>query len=95
MSENQPKPGKSGVPTDPTLLARYMAIQAAGNATIVAKALGFSRGEAVRLWYVNREPTAQQARKLAELGNYQVPLAQILPEVFGDLTAKELGYTPK
>lgn len=95
MSDTPENPKKTGVPTDPVLRARYMAIQAAGNAATVGRAMGFTRGETVRLWYVNREPTAQQARKLAELGNHQVPLAEILPEVFGDLTTKELGYTPK
>lgn len=87
-----------GIPTDPTLLARWNAIKAAGGASHVARALGFKKGEAVRLWYVDREPTAEHARKLVELvklSGGSTTLAQILPGVYANLTAAELGYTPR
>lgn len=82
------------MPDDPVMRARWQAIKAAGGATHVGKALGFTKGEAVRLWYVDRHPTAAQARKLVELSGNMVSLAQILPEAFAGLTAKELGYVP-
>lgn len=88
-------PAAPGMPTDPVRLARWQAIKAAGGASHVARVLGFKKGEAVRLWYVNREPTAEQARELVKLAGGVVTLAQVLPSAFADLTAAELGYTPQ
>jgi hypothetical protein len=84
-----------GMPTDPVLLARWQAIRAAGGASHVARELGYSKGEGVRLWYVNRDPTAEQARKLVQMAGGVVTLAQVLPSAYADLTAAELGYTPQ
>lgn len=88
-------PAAPGMPTDPVRLARWQAIKAAGGASHVGRALGFKKGEAVRLWYVDRDPTAEQARKLVELARGTVSLAQILPGAFAGLTVAELGYTPQ
>ncbi len=84
-----------GMPTDPVRLARWQAIKAAGGASHVGRALGFKKGEAVRLWYVDRDPTAEQARQLVSLAGNVVTLAQVLPSAFAKLTAAELGYSPK
>lgn len=83
-----------GMPTDPVRLARWQAIKAAGGASHVGRVLGFKKGEAVRLWYVDRDPTAEHARKLVELSGGAVTLAQILPGAFSGLTVAELGYAP-
>lgn len=87
-------PAAPGIPTDPVRLARWQAIRAAGGATHVGRALGFSKGEPVRLWYVDRDPSAEQARQLVKLAPGVATLAQILPSAFADLTAAELGYQP-
>ena len=87
-------PMAEGMPTDPIRRARWQAIKAAGGASHVGRTLGFTKGEAVRLWYVDRDPTAEQARKLVQLSGGVVSLAQILPGAFADLTAAELGYQP-
>lgn len=84
-----------GMPTDPVRRARWVAIKAAGGASHVGRALGFKKGEAVRLWYVDRDPTAEQARKLIELCGGAATLADVLPSAFAGLTAAELGYAPK
>lgn len=84
-----------GMPTDPIRLARWQAIKASGGASYVGRALGFKKGESVRLWYVDRDPTAEQARKLVELSRGAATLAQILPAAFANLTTAELGYQPK
>lgn len=88
-------PTAPGMPTDPVRLARWQAIKAAGGASHVGRALGFKKGEAVRLWYVDRDPTAEQARQLVKLAGGVVSLAQVLPSAFGDLTTAELGYAPR
>lgn len=88
-------PQNPGMPTDPVRLARWQAIKAAGGASYVGRVLGFKKGEGVRLWYVDRDPTAEQARKLIELSRGAATLEQILPGAFANLTAAELGYTPK
>ena len=88
-------PSAPGMPTDPVRLARWQAIKAAGGASHVGRALGFKKGEAVRLWYVDRDPTAEQARKLVHLAGGVVSLAQVLPGAFDGLTVAELGYSPK
>lgn len=87
-------PMAAGMPTDPVRLARWQAIKAAGGASHVGRALGFKKGEAVRLWYVDRDPTAEQARKLVELSRNAVTLDQILPTAFAGLTVADLGYVP-
>jgi len=91
----KPLQAAPGMPTDPVRLARWQAIKAAGGASHVGRALGFKKGEAVRLWYVDRDPTAEQARKLVELARGTVSLSQILPTAFANLTAAELGYAPR
>lgn len=91
----KPLQSAPGMPTDPVRLARWQAIKAAGGASHVGRALGFKKGEAVRLWYVDRDPTAEQARKLVELARGTVSLSQILPGAFANLTTAELGYTPR
>lgn len=88
-------PAAPGMPTDPVRLARWQAIKAAGGASFVGRALGFKKGEAVRLWYVDRDPTAEQARKLVELARGTVSLAQVLPSAFAGLSVAELGYAPQ
>lgn len=84
-----------GMPTDPIKRARWQAIRAAGGASHVGRALGFKKGEAVRLWYVDRDPSAEQARKLVALSGGTATLAEILPSAFAGLTAAELGYAPE
>lgn len=84
-----------GMPEDPVLRARWQAIKAAGGASFVGRALGFKKGESVRLWYVDRDPTAEQARKLVELSQGAATLHQILPGAFAGLTEAELGYRPQ
>lgn len=83
------------MPTDPVKLARWQAIKTAGGASHVGRVLGFTKGEAVRMWYVNRDPSAEHARKLVELSGGTVSLSQILPSAYSDLTVDELGYQPK
>jgi hypothetical protein len=90
----KPVPLAPGMPTDPVRLARWQAIRAAGGASHVGRALGYTKGEAVRLWYVDRDPTAEQARKLVQLSQGAATLQQILPAAFDGLTAAELGYAP-
>lgn len=105
MTTTQPKARKKqarnaitrppGMPHDPVKQARWRAIRMAGGASFVGRELGFSKGEAVRLWYVDRDPTAEQARKLVELVDGAVTLREILPAAFDGLTAAHLGYTPR
>lgn len=90
----KPLQAAPGQPTDPVRLARWRAIKMAGGASHVGRALGFSKGEAVRLWYVDRDPTAEQARKLVELVDGAVTLREILPSAFDGLSAQHLGYAP-
>jgi len=96
MSEKENAP-INRVPTDPVLRARYLAIMAAGNYTVVGKAMGFTRGEAVRQWCQegsDRHPSPEQARKLVEMCGNEFTLEQILPGVYQGLSVKELGYRP-
>lgn len=103
MSSTQKPPRKRakpvdtapGMPTDPVRLARWQAIRAAGGASHVGRALGFKKGEGVRLWYVDRDPTPEQARALVRLSGNVVTLPQILPGAFEGLSVSELGYSPK
>lgn len=83
------------MPNDPVRIARWQAIRAAGGASHVGRIMGYQKGEAVRLWYVNRDPTAEQARKLVEMSGGAVTLEQILPSAYGKLTKAELGYAPR
>jgi hypothetical protein len=83
-----------GMPADPVRRARWIAIKAAGGASHVGRTMGFTKGEAVRLWYVNRDPTPEQARKLVQLSGGAATLQQILPAAFDQLTVAELGYQP-
>lgn len=87
-------PVAPGCPDDPVRAARWRAIQAAGGASHVARAMGFKKGESVRLWYVDRDPTPEQARKLVAMTDGAIKLQQILPEAFAGLTVHELGYQP-
>ena len=83
-----------GIPTDPVRRARFLAIQAAGGASHVGRELGYAKGETVRLWYVDRDPTPEHARKLVAMSQGAATLAEILPDAYKGLTAKELGYRP-
>ncbi len=93
QTEAAPAPADN-MPTDPVYLARFQAIRAAGGASHVARQLGFSKGEAVRLWYVSRDPSPEHARQLVAMCGNIVNLQQILPAAFAGLTAVELGYEP-
>ena len=83
-----------GMPDDPVRRARWIAIKAAGGASHVGRALGFTKGEAVRLWYVDRDPTPKQARELVRMCAGAATLQQILPDAYDGLTVAELGYAP-
>ena len=85
------------VPEDPIRYARWHAIRLCGGTNKVGKAMGFKHGEAVRRWYVDRDPSPEQARKLVALCGYAVTLREILPGAYGNprLTVLELGYTPR
>lgn len=93
-TQSPPVQEAPGMPDDPVRRARWQAIRAAGGASHVGRAMGFKKGEAVRLWYVDRDPSAEQARQLVALSGGIVTLEQILPGTFGGLTVAELGYTP-
>ena len=96
-----PKAGKAkalptppGMPTDPVRRARWTAIRAAGGASHVGRTLGYTKGEPVRMWYVSRDPSPAEARKLVAMCQGAATLAEILPDAFKGLTAAELGYRP-
>jgi hypothetical protein len=82
------------LPEDPMRRSRYVAIRAAGGTVRVARAIGKKSHETVRRWYIDTDPTAEDARTLVKLCDYVVPLPDILPGAFGNLTTQELGYTP-
>lgn len=82
------------LPADPVRRARYVAIRASGGTVQVARAIGKKSHETVRRWYVDRDPSAADARTLVRLCDGVVKLQEILPDVFADLTTDELGYQP-
>lgn len=95
MAKKKAPASAPGMPTDPVRRARWIAIKAAGGASHVARELGFNKGESVRLWYIDREPSAENARKLVAMCAGVATLAEILPSAFAGLTTAELGYAPK
>ncbi len=72
-----------------------MAVRLGGGPKKVAKSIGRCH-QAIGHWY--REPKrmeARFARDLSRLSGYRVPVSQMRPDIFGNLTEVELGYRPK
>jgi hypothetical protein len=69
------------------------AITAMGGITNAAKALGYNTGERVRHFYAPGLPVpAEKCRDFVRLSHGIVDLRTIRPDLYGDLTAQELGY---
>jgi hypothetical protein len=94
MTEHQQQPDveASDIPKDPAKRAAYVAIKVAGGTVKVAAALGYSRSETVRRWYVDRDIPPHQARRLVVLCGGIQKLPDLLPDVYGKLSHTELGY---
>lgn len=83
------------LPEDPVLRARFIAVRTAGGVSKVARSVGLVNHQSVRRWFGDGAPSPQQARQLVALCGNTVTLQQLLPDVYGGLTAEELGYSPE
>lgn len=92
---NEDTSTSSTLPTDPVMRARCIAIRTAGGTSKVARAMGLKNHRSVSRWMENYDPRPEQARVLVKLCDNVVSLADILPDVYGGLTAEELGYQPE
>lgn len=83
------------LPADPVMRARVVAIRIAGGNSMVARAIGLKNHESIRRWTINTDPKPEHARILVQLCGGVVTLSELLPSVYGGLTADELGYQPE
>lgn len=81
------------LPADPVDRARLVAIRVAGGSSKVAREINRSRGYVDKM-YAGGTMEAKEARVLARMTDGVVTLRELLPDVYGGLTTKELGYTP-
>lgn len=87
-------PAKMHIPADDNRSRMIRAaIAAMGGITKAAKALGYKTGERVRHFYAPGLPVpAEKCRDFVRMSHGIVDLRTIRPDLYGDLTARELGY---
>lgn len=82
------------VSATPQAAAAREAVKAAGGVVKVAGEVGVVH-QTVQKWL--EEPNRIKAaalRTLVRLSGYRVPLVRIRPDLYADLSARELGYLP-
>lgn len=90
-------PAAMRIPADPK---RTSAIRAAidhlGGLNKAAKLLGYATGERVRQFYAFGLPVpAEKCRRFVAVSDGRLTLAQLRPDIYAGLTARELGYKPR
>lgn len=82
------------VSATPEAIAVREAVKAAGGSVVVGEALGRAH-QAVQKWMAEpQRMRARFARQLCRLAGYKVPLVRLQPDIYGDLSVRELGYQP-
>lgn len=79
----------------PEAKAVRLAVRMVGSAAKVGRIVGRST-QAVQKW--TEDPGKMDpilARALSRATGYKVPVSQMLPEVYGNLTLQEIGYLPE
>lgn len=70
-------------------------IAAAGGLAKMAAILGYRTAERVRQFYAFGYPVpAEKAREFCRQSSGIMTLRELRPDLYADLTAEELGYTP-
>lgn len=99
MTEQEParRPRRSAkeISATPEAQAVRRAVKIIGGTTQTGRLFGVSQ-QAVQKW--TEDPSRMHpltARKLSQLVEYQVTVAEMQPDVFRGLSVEELGYLPK
>lgn len=77
----------------------HAAITACGGTVQLARQLDYATAESVRQWYAERKfVPAEKARQflaIARANGSEITLADIRPDLYGNITTRELGYRPR
>lgn len=83
------------VTTDSAREAIKSAVLMAGGPSVVARHFGYKNPQSVIYWYDGKYPNRGIdpiiVRQLAKLCKHRIGIVEMLPEVFGGLTKRELG----
>lgn len=79
----------------PEARAVRTAVKLLGGAKAVAPMVNRCH-QAVQKWTEDpSKMSPKHVRELSKAGGYQVPVSQMRPDIFADLSVQELGYSPK
>lgn len=85
--------------TEPQARVIHAAITACGGTVRLARQLDYATAESVRQWYAERKfVPAEKARQflmIARENGSDITLADIRPDLYANITTRELGYRPR